>query len=83
MAEKKAVLLESEGGEEAGSNILYMLQELSEKNEYKTLKLYLAVNEEKIPEVKMLLEHYNVTRAEMVKRYSLAYFRLLATARML
>lgn len=78
---KKAVLLESEGGEEAGSNILYMLQELSEKKEYKTLKLYLAVNEEKIPEVKMLLEHYNVTRAEMVKRYSLAYFRLLATAR--
>lgn len=77
--DKHCILLESRNGEEAAGNILYMLRELS-REDYKEYKVYLAVNKDKIPQVKKLLDRYAVYKTEIVERYGTAYFRLLATA---
>ncbi len=77
--DKKCILLESKNGEEAGSNILYMLRALS-REEYKEYKIYLAVNKEKISTVQKLLDRYAVDNTKIVERYGLFYFQLLATA---
>lgn len=77
--DKKCILLESKNGEEIGSNIFHLLLELS-KDSYQSFKIYVAVNKEKLLEVKRFLAARGLHRVKVIERYGLGYFRLLACA---
>lgn len=78
--DKKTILLESKNGEEIGSNIFYMLAELSQNSKYKDFCIYAAVNKEKVQQAKLLLENKKIHGVKVVERYGLKYFGILATA---
>lgn len=77
--DKKTILLESKNGEEIGSNIFYMLVELSQ-NKYKDFHIYVAVNKDKIQKAQYLLANKGIHGIKVLERYGLKYFCILATA---
>lgn len=77
--DKKCILLESKNGEEIGSNIFHLLLEFS-KEKFRSYKIYIAVNKNKISQAEQLLQNKGIKEIKIVERYGLKYFRLLALA---
>lgn len=78
-----AILLESQHGRAMDGNIFALLTELAKGEEYASYELYLTAGVDKVSDYKKRLKELGMSRVHVVKRASVAYFRILATAKYL
>jgi len=76
------ILLESKRGKDLAGNVFRILQELC-KDEYKNFKIYLAVSKSCEDRIKKMTDTYGMVRYRFVRYGSVAYYRLLGTAKYL
>ena len=76
------VLLESKNANDLAGNLFRILKELTSE-EYKDLKIYLAVRKKSEKKIRQLTQAYHIERYHMVRYASSEYYRLLATAKYL
>lgn len=74
------VLLESQHGRTLDGNVYAVLAELCRDEAYRGFTLYVSAEAGKVRQFQKLLRKNNLTRAQVVKRGTNRYFKLLATA---
>ncbi len=80
---EKAVLLESQHGRAMDGNIFALLSELAKGAEYADYTLYLTAAQGKCSDYRKRLRALGMGRVKVVRRASLRYFKILATAKYL
>ncbi len=76
------ILLESKHGEDLGSNIFALLQELS-KREYQNHHILLSMDAKLIPRYRKLLRRYRIVNVNFIEFNTNAYLKALATSKYL
>ncbi len=76
------ILLESKHGEDLGSNIFALLQELS-KREYQNYHILLSMDAKLIPRYRKLLRRYRIVNVNFIEFNTNAYLKALATSKYL
>ena len=80
---EKAILLNSQQGDNINGNMFYLLKELQTNNKYDEYKVYVAYQKEKKEEFKEKLDNYNFRRLELIQINTKKYAKVLATAKYL
>ncbi|MBE6816951.1 MAG: glycosyltransferase [Ruminococcaceae bacterium] len=80
--DEKAVVIQSQHGNNLSGNMFYILRELS-KEKYSDLKLYVPYNKEKKAEFTALIKAYGFSRAILVDINTEEYAGILATSKYL
>ena len=80
---ERAILLESQHGRAMDGNIFALLSELATGTEYKAYTLYLTAAAGKGAAYKRRLRSLGMGRVKVVRRATLKYFKVLATAKYL
>lgn len=80
---EKAILLESQHGRAMDGNIFALLSELAKGAEYADYTLYLTAAQGKCSAYKKRLRALGMGRVKVLRRASLHYFKILATAKYL
>lgn len=76
------ILLESKNGKELGSNIFYLIKELSNKK-YKNFKIVLSVRKENSSKIETIFLKYGINNVKFVEIGSVKYFKYLYSAKYL
>lgn len=77
---KNVVLLESQHGRAIGGNILALLRELCEKEEYRGFTVYLTATKGNYETFRQMIKENGWSRATVLCRGSFRYHKILATA---
>ncbi|MCR5153908.1 MAG: CDP-glycerol glycerophosphotransferase family protein, partial [Lachnospiraceae bacterium] len=81
--EEKAVLFESQHGEEFNGTVFYILKYMAHSEEYKGFKFYLAAVSERIEDFKDKLREYKIKGVTVVDTKDEHYFKALASCKYL
>lgn len=76
------ILIESKNGKDLGSNIFYIIKELSDEK-YDNFKLVLSLKKDKFDKIRKILSNYGINNLEFVETGSIDYYKYLFTAKYL
>ncbi len=79
----KAIMLESQHGNEVNGNMFYLLKELATNPEYSSYKLYFSCRKKSKKKIQRTLKNYGIENVTLVTVYSVAYMKALATSKYL
>lgn len=79
---KKRILIESRNGLDLGSNLFYIIKELS-KAQYREYQVYLLVEKGAASKIIRKLKDNGLEKIPTINIYSLSYYRAIATAKYL
>lgn len=81
--EDNVIVLESQQGKEYQGNVYYIIDELLNKEEYKSFKVFLSVRKNKISEATSFYQGKGMDSLRIVEFFSDKYYRLMASAKYL
>ena len=81
--DEKAILIESQHGDEFNGNVFYIVKYLRSSEKYKDFKVYLSCKLRKVSIFKQKLETYDIKNVEIVILSTKEYFKVMASAKYL
>lgn len=81
--DQKAILIDSQHGENISGNMFYILKEVYKNKQYKGYKIFVTVTKDKKNKIKDKLDFYGYNNLELIDLKSKKYLKVLATAKYL
>ncbi len=81
--DEKAIVLESQHGNNLHGNIFYLAKTLNDGVDYQSFRCYLIYSKKSKKQYEQLKEKYHLHRMELVRLGSLKYYQLMASAKYL
>lgn len=81
--DEKAILIDSQHGENISGNMFYILREIYTNKRYKDYKIFVTVTKDKKDKIKEKLDFYGYSDLELIDLKSKKYLKVLATAKYL
>ena len=81
--DEKAVLFESQHGNEISGNVFYLLKEFALSPDYKDYKIYVSCRGKSKDKIRSILDNYSIKNVKFVSVYSFSYMKAVACAKYL